>query len=62
MEETQKLKQLMDEKGVTTNEVARMCEVSWQTVNRWRRGQHKPSHIYRKLLKKAIKKLREVDQ
>ena len=61
MNEVQELKALMETRGITTDIVARISEVSWQTVNRWLKGKNEPSYIYRKQLRKAIDKIKGLD-
>ena len=61
MNEIQELKALMKTRGITTDIVARISEVSWQTVNRWLKGKNEPSCIYRKQLRKAIDKIKGLD-
>ena len=57
----QELGRLMKRKDVSKDYVARLCEVSWQTINRWLKLENEPYYIYRKILKRAIKELRRME-
>ena len=56
----QELKSLMKEKGISAETASRFIECSTQQVYRWLKRENAPLYVYRKQLKKAIKKLRRL--
>lgn len=61
MNEVQRLKQAMAETGASQELAARLCGVSPRTVHRWLKGENNPSLVYRDLIRKAIRKLKVMD-
>jgi len=54
------LKGIMDEKGLSASGVSRFIGCNQAQVSRWIRGQARPNPVYRKLIRKAIKRLKSL--
>ena len=58
MELIQELKTVMEEKGFSCETMSRFIGCSARQVDRWLRGESKPTYVYQQLIKKGIKKVR----
>ena len=59
MDEIRELKRAMNKSGATTADAARVLGVSWATINRWLKGDHKPSPVCRRVLRRRLDQLEE---
>lgn len=57
MQELQELRRVMEKTGASKAEAARVLGVSWQTVNRWMKGERQPSPVCRRILRQSIEQL-----
>ena len=56
----QELKTVMDETGFSCETMSRFIGCSARQVDRWLRGESKPTYVYQQLIKKGIKKVRNL--
>ncbi len=57
MKEIAELRRAMERTGASKAEAARVLGVSWQTVNRWMKGERQPSPVCRRILRQSIEQL-----
>jgi len=60
MDLIQELKSVMEEKGFSCETMSRFIGCSARQVDRWLRGESKPTYVYQQLIKKGIKKVRNL--
>jgi len=54
------LKEIMEEKGLSPEEVSKFIGCSGQQVRRWIKKENKPSLIYKQAIRRGIKKIKRV--
>jgi len=54
------LKSVMEEKDFSCDTMSKFIGCSARQVNRWILRQAKPTHVYQKLIRKGIKKVRSL--
>jgi len=57
MNETEKLKRVLKEKGISQERAARDIGVSIRTLFRWIHGQHQPNELGKKAILNYLRKL-----
>ena len=59
MKEIKELRQVLASSGQNTADAARALGVSWATVQRWFKGEHRPSPVCRRIIRQGIERLKE---
>jgi len=59
MKEIKELRQVLARSGQNTADAARALGVSWATVQRWFKGEHRPSPVCRRIILQGIERLKE---
>jgi transcriptional regulator with XRE-family HTH domain len=60
MDLIEELKKVMEERGFSADTMSKFIGCSSRQVDRWIRGESKPTHVYQILIKKGIKKVNKL--